>query len=149
MQLKIKSQRDFWAGIMFVVAGILGITISSKYPMGTIRHMGPGYYPRLIGILITILGAIISLTAFKIEGEKIDPFGWRGLVMLTLAFSFFGWAVDRIGFIPAMFVLVICSAYAGKKAKLLHVLIMGAILIIGSVFLFIYGLKLPFSLFWR
>jgi hypothetical protein len=116
--------------------------------MGNAMRMGPGYFPTWIGGILAILGAIITLTSFTVEGEKIKPFGWRGIIMLSLGFVFFGWAIDRIGFVAGLFVMIFCSALAGKEFRLLEVLIMSVILIISAIALFIYGLKVPFHLFW-
>jgi hypothetical protein len=148
VQFKIKSQEDFWAGLMFIGFGVAAIIISRDYPMGTAMRMGPGYFPTYLGIIMAILGSIITLTSFKVEGEKIKPFAWRGMVMLSLGFVIFGWAIDHIGFVPALFAMIFCAALAGKEFKLLEVLIMSVVLIIGCWALFIYGLELPFPLFW-
>lgn len=148
MQLKIKSKEDFWSGLMFIGFGIIAIVVSRDYPMGSSMRMGPGYFPTYLGIALSILGAIITLTSFRVEGEEIRPFAWRGIVMLTLGFAFFGWAIDYIGFVLALLAMIFCSASAGKTFKLLEVLIMCLVLITGSIALFIYGLKLPFPLFW-
>jgi hypothetical protein len=47
-----------------------------------------------------------------------------------------------------MFALIFCSALAGKEFRLLGAIIMSVVLIAGSIALFIFGLGLPFSLFW-
>jgi hypothetical protein len=70
------------------------------------------------------------------------------MILLGLAFTIIGWGIDHIGFVPSMFAMIFCSALAGKEFKLLEVLIMSVVLIIGSIALFIYGLELPFPLFW-
>jgi len=150
VQLKIKSPENFWSGLLFIGFGVIAIVVSHSYRMGTSMRMGPGYFPTYIGWILSILGAIIVLTSFRVEGEKIKPFTWRGIAMLALAFAFFGWAIERIGFVPALFVLIFCSALAGKTFRPLEALIMCVVLIAGSIALFIYGLNLPFPLFgWR
>jgi hypothetical protein len=148
MQLKVKKQEDLWAGLIFVGFGVLTMVVCRNYPMGSNTNMGPGYLPMYTGAILTILGVIISLMSFRIEGERIKPFAWRGMIMLTIGFAAFGWSVDHIGFVPGLLALIFCSAWAGKEFKLLEVLVMSAVLIIGSVALFVFGLKLPFSLFW-
>ncbi|MFC1798337.1 tripartite tricarboxylate transporter TctB family protein [Thermodesulfobacteriota bacterium] len=148
MKLKIKNQEDFWSGLMFIGFGIAAVVISRDYPMGSAIRMGPGYFPTYLGIILTILGVIITLNSFRIKGEKIEPFAWRGMIMLSLGFLIFGWAIDRIGFVLSLFALICCSAWAGKEFRLLEALIMSVVLITGSIALFIYGLGLPFSLFW-
>jgi hypothetical protein len=148
VQLKIKNQEDFWSGLMFIGFGILSIAISRDYPMGTAMRMGPGYFPTYLGAIMAILGAIITLTAFRTTGEKIKPFAWRGMILLTIAFTIMGWGIDHVGFVPSLFGMIFCAALAGKEFRLVEVLIMSVVLIIGCIALFIYGLDLPFPLFW-
>ena len=148
MQLRIKSEQDFGSGLLFMGIGIIAIVVSRDYFMGTSLQMGPGYFPTVAGILLSILGGIITLSSFWVEGKKIRGFGWRAIVMLALGFMIFGWAIERVGFLLAMFAMIVCSMLAGKKFKLLEVLIMCVLLISFSIALFIYGLKLPFPLFW-
>lgn len=148
MQFKIKNPEDFWAGLLFIGFGILAIAISRDFPMGSAMRMGPGYFPTALGGIMALLGGIILLTSFKTTGEKIKPFAWRGMILLGVAFTIIGWGIDHIGFVPSMFGMIFCSALAGKEFRLLEVLIMSVVLIIGSIALFIYGLELPFPLFW-
>ena len=146
MPFKIGNQENFWAGILFCGFGLLTAFMARDYPMGTAMRMEPGYYPFYLGIILAILGVIITVTSFKVEGEPIKAFGWRGIIMLSLGFSFFGWAVDSIGFLPALIGLIICSAFAMKGVHLGELLFMGLILIAGSLFIFIYMLGLPYPL---
>jgi len=146
MRFKIKNQENFWAGILFFGFGILTAILSQNYPMGVAMRMGPGYYPFYLGIILAILGTIITCTAFRIEGEPVKNFGWRGIFMLSLGFSFFGWAVDTIGFLPALVGLILCSAFAMKGVRMHEFLIMCLVLVAGSLFIFIYLLNLPYPL---
>lgn len=148
MQLKIKSQEDFWAGMMFVGFGVLAIVVSRDYPMGSAMRMGPGYFPTWIGAIMVLLGAIISALSFKVAGEKVGKFAWRPMVLLSVAFCIFAWGIDHIGFIPSLVVMIFVSALAGKEFKLKEVAILAVILIVGCWALFIKGLELPFPLFW-
>ncbi len=128
--------------------GVITVVISAGYPIGTSMRMGPGYFPRYVGMLLSILGGIVTLRSLRVEGEEIGRFGWRAIVLVSFGFVAFAWAIDRIGFVPAMAAMIICGMLAGRKFRWAEVLIMCAALIIGSVALFIYGLKLPLSLFW-
>lgn len=148
--MKIKNQEDFWAGLMFIGFGVLAIVLSQDYPMGTASRMGPGYFPTYLGGIMLALGSIVALMAVKTktEGEKITPFAWKPMIMLSLGFLVFGWGVDHIGFIPALFALCVITAAAGQTFNIVEVLIMTAVLIAGAVGIFIYGIELPFPLFW-
>ncbi len=148
MSLKIKSQEDFWAGLMFIGFGILAIIIARDYPMGSAMRMGPGYFPTWIGVILIILGSIIAAMGFKFEGEKVGNFAWRPMILLSIAFAAFGWAIDNIGFILAMVILIVLSALAGKEFRIKGVIAMVAVLVVGAWALFIYALELPFPLWW-
>jgi hypothetical protein len=148
MQWKVKSKQEFWSGVLFLGIGTLALVMSRNYFMGNSVRMGPGYFPTLVGIALSILGAIITLTSLKVEGEEIKAFGWRAIVMVTLGFFLFGWGIDRVGFVLSMGAMIVCSMLAGREFKVREAVIMCVVLISGSVALFIYGLKLPFSIFW-
>jgi hypothetical protein len=148
VQLKIKSQEDFWAGLMFIGFGLLAIFISRDYPMGSAMRMGPGYFPTYLGVMMAILGAIISATSFKIAGGRVGKFAWRPMILLSIAFSLFAWGIDNFGFIIAMLVVIFLSSFAGKEFKLKEIAILSVILVAGCWALFIKGLELPFPLFW-
>lgn len=148
MQFKIKSQEDFWAGMMFIGFGVLAIVISRDYPMGSAMRMGPGYFPTWIGVIMVLLGAIISAISFKVVGGAVGRFAWKPMVVLAIAFCTFAWGIDHIGFIPSLAVMIILSALAGKEFRLKEVLILTVVLIVGCWALFIKGLELPFPLFW-
>ena len=148
MQFKIKSQEDFWSGLMFIGFGILAIFIARDYPMGTTMRMGPGYFPTGIGIFLIVLGAIIATMGLKNEGEGIGKWGWRAMILLSIGFAIFGWSIDHIGFIPALFILIVLAAFAGKVFNFKEVMLESIVLILGAWALFIWGLELPFPLFW-
>ncbi|MBX9811591.1 MAG: tripartite tricarboxylate transporter TctB family protein [Burkholderiales bacterium] len=148
MQFKIKCPEDFWAGVMFITFGVIAIVVSQDYPMGTAMRMGPGYFPTYLGAILVVLGAIISAFSFTMEGESIKPFAWKPMIMLSLSFVVFGWGIDHIGFVPSLFGLIVFSAAAGRQFKLGEVLILSVVLIVGAVGIFIYGIDLPYPLFW-
>lgn len=146
--MKIKSQEDFWAGMMFIGFGALAIFIAQDYPFGTASRMGPGYFPTWIGIILVVLGGFISLSGFKNIGEGVSSFAWKPMILLALAFSIFGWGIDHVGFVPSMVAMVVLSAASGRDFRIKEVIVMTIALIIGSWALFIKGLDLPFPLFW-
>lgn len=146
--MKITSQEDFWGGVMFIAFGALAIFIAQDYPFGTAARMGPGYFPTWIGIGLIVLGAMIAATGFKEKGEGIGQFAWKAMVLLSIAFIFFGWAIDHIGFVGAVAVMVALASAAGKDFRWKEMIVVAIVLIIGCWALFIKGLDLPFPLFW-
>ena len=121
--IKIKSQEDFWTGLMFIGFGVLAVVVAQGYPMGAAIRMGPGYFPTYLGAIAIVIGAIVT------------------------AFVSFGLLIERAGFVPALLALIIMSSLAGRDSRLLELVLLALVLIGGSVALFIYGLELPYALF--
>jgi len=145
--VKIKSQEDFWAGLMFIGFGVLAIVVARNYPMGSVMRMGPGYFPTYLGAIMIVIGAILAGRAFRIEGERMGQVGWRPLVWLSAAFAAFGLLIEEAGFVLALLALIVSSSLAGRDTRILELVFLIVVLIGGSVALFIYGLELPYQLF--
>lgn len=149
MKLRIKSQEDFWAGLMFIGFGIAAIVVARDYPMGSAMRMGPGYFPTYLGAIMAIMGAIIAARSTRIQGEGITPFAWRPLVMLCIAFIVYGIAMENnLGFIPSIALVVLISSFAIRDFRPVELAIMTTVLAVGTTALFIWGLGLPYPMFW-
>lgn len=147
--MKIKNEKDFWSGLMFVVVGI-GFTIGAmEYSFGTSARPGPGYFPFGLGILTAVLGAILTFKALTIEvegGEKVGAFAWRPLGIIVLSVVLFGWALPHLGMWIALPLLIISSAWAGDEFGWIGAIINAAVLTVASYAIFIYGLNLTIPL---
>ena len=147
--MKIKSQKDFWSGLMFVVTGLGFAAGSTNYSFGTSARPGPGYFPFGLGILLAILGALVLFKALTIETEGGDPVGeipWRPLGLITLSVVLFGFALPWLGMIIALPLLILISSLAGDEFKLKEVIVNSIILTAGSWAVFIKGLNLVIPL---
>ena len=116
--MKIKSQRDFWSGLMFVVVGIGFAWGATNYNFGTSARPGPGYFPFGLGILLAALGAIVlfkSLTIETADGDPIGAFAWKPLLFIVGTVALFGWSLPHLGMFIALPVLVVLAALAGDE----------------------------------
>ena len=142
--IKLRSPRDFWAGLLFLAVGVAAAWIARDYPMGTGGRMGPGYFPFVLSTLLGILGVIITAMSFTTDGPKVDRFALKPLFFILLAVVIFGLLAKTLGLAIAIIALVAVSAYGGHEFKWKEVLIAGVVLAIFSIAVFVYGLKLPF-----
>ena len=149
----IKSQKDFFAGLLFLALGIAFALGARTYNVGTGARMGPGYFPLMLGIVLALLGAIEIIKALvtgKPGGDKIGKWVWRPvgyIVGANLAFGILlgglpSIKVPAMGLIIAIYALTIISAKAGSEFKIKEVLILSTILAVGSYLVFILMLKL-------
>jgi hypothetical protein len=154
--VKIKSQKDFFAGLMFAIVGIAFAWGATTYSVGTGARMGPGYFPLMLGILLGILGIIVIFTALTIEtvdGEPIGKIAWRPLGYIIGSNLVFGIllgglpsiGLPAMGLIAAIYALVLIAGLAGEHYSLKSSLILATILAIGSYVAFVVLLKLQFQ----
>ena len=54
--MKIKSQRDFFSGLMFTAVGVAFAWGATTYNVGSGARMGPGYFPLMLGIVLAFIG---------------------------------------------------------------------------------------------
>mgnify|MGYP003331164574 FL=1 len=146
--MKIRNQRDFGAGIMYIVIGLFFTIVATQYPMGTAAKMGPGYFPFFLGILMTLLGLIVAIKALgaKAAIESIPKFNWRVIAQITGSVVLYGLLLPRLGFLIAVVVLVLVSASASKEFTWKGSLINAAFLVTFTYSVFVMGLKLQFPL---
>jgi len=145
--VKIKSPKDFWAGLMFIGVGLFFLVWAiTHYQMGTAVRMGPAYFPALLGGLMAVLGGIVLLGSFAISGPPVPKFQFRPLILISLACVVYGYLMKPLGLVFATLALVFISAYGGHEFKWKEVTILYVLLIIFSVLVFVKGLTLPFPI---
>jgi hypothetical protein len=148
--LKIKSEKDFWSGLMFITVGIaFAWGSAANYTFGSSARPGPAYFPFGLGVLLAILGASILFKALTLEvegGDKIGAWAWKPLLMIVLSVAGFGLVLPKLGLIASLPILVCVAAMAGDEFHWKDALINSAVLTVGSWFIFIYGLKLTIPL---
>ncbi len=143
--MKIKSQRDFWSGIMFIVVGAAFAIGATNYSMGVSARPGPGYFPLILSTIMGLLGAIVlfkSLTVETEDGDKVGAFAWRPLIVVVVAITVFGLLLPRLGMIITIPILIVITSLAGDEFSWKGVLAAAVVLTIASYLIFIFGLKL-------
>jgi hypothetical protein len=146
MRSDLLNNKDFWAGVMLIALGVAAVVIARDYPFGTAWRMGPGYFPSVLGGILTLFGLVLLARGLR-GGEKIAG-GWslRALVILPTSFVLFGVLMDRAGFVPALVVVIFGSALAGNEFRLGEVALLTAALTALCVAIFSFGLQMPYPL---
>jgi hypothetical protein len=144
-------KRDFYAGGLMMLFGLFAALNGPNYTLGTLMHMGPGFLPTTLGVILIILGIVIAGSAATTpegDDERILPehpqwFGWACILAGPLAFILFG----KIGgMIPGTFACVFVSALGDRSTTLRGAAILGVVVTVFGVALFHYLLKIPMPL---
>jgi hypothetical protein len=153
--VNIKSQKDFFSGLMFMGVGVAFAWGATTYNVGNGARMGPGYFPLMLGILMSVLGAIITLKALVVEtvgGDKIGKWAWKPLFFIILANLVFGALLAGLpviklpafGLIVAIYALTFIASMAETGWKFKNTFILATVLAVGSYLAFVLALKLQF-----
>ncbi len=153
---ELMGKRDFYAGGLMVLLG-LGVALKgSSYRAGTLMHMGPGFLPTALGVLLVMLGIAIAIAGLSPSANEEDQnilpeqpqwWAWFCILMSPVCFIAFG---HYFGMIPATFSCVFVAALGDKNATWLGTFILAAVVTTFGVALFSYFLQVPMPILtWR
>jgi hypothetical protein len=147
--LKIKSERDFWSGLMFIAVGAAFAWGAASYSFGSSARPGPAYFPFGLGIITAVLGAMVMFKSLTVETEGGDPIGpWpiKQGALILFAVVLFGLLLPRLGMALSLPLLIGVSSLASGEFHLKEVLINCVVLTLASWGIFIKGLSLTIPL---
>ncbi len=153
--MAIKSQKDFFSGLLFIAVGVAFAWGATNYKVGDAARMGPGYFPLMLGVLMAIVGMAVTFSAMTVEtedGEPIGKFAWKPLFFIILSNLIFGVMLGGLpsiglpymGLVAAIVALTFIAALAGEEFKFYEVLILSIVLAVSCYLTFIVALKLQF-----
>ena len=147
--MKIKSQRDFWSGLMFVAIGLGFAWGANNYSFGSSARPGPGFFPFGLGLLMAILGGVVLFKALVVETEDGEPVGrwaFRPLLIIMGSVGLFGFLLPRMGMAVSLPILILMCSLAGDEFHWKDVIVSVVVLTLGSWLIFIKGLSLVIPL---
>jgi hypothetical protein len=139
----IRSAKDFWTGLIYILFGLTAVLIARGYGMGTALKMGPGYFPTVLGVLLTFIGLIALARSFVHPAPPPGRFAVKGLIMVAGATLIFGFLVRRAGLAIALPALVLLSAAASAHFRWPPSIALAAGLTLFCVLVFLKGLGVP------
>jgi len=138
----IRHPKDFWSGVLFMAIGAFAVVAGSKYTIGTAARMGPGYFPRILGIMLLVLGALLALRAFRLTGDRIPGWKWRPTLLVLGSVVLFGAIVKFVGMAISTVLLILVASAASHEFRPKEAVISGVLLAALAVGVFVIGLNL-------
>jgi len=142
----IRSPKDLLAGLLFMAVGIAAIALATNYTLGTAARMGPGYFPRILGILMIVLGAILALRSLRLDGAPLPGWKWRPVIVVLGSVVVFGLIVTRAGLVLSTILLIAMASAASHEFRPKEAVISGLLLAALAVGVFVIGLKLQIGI---
>jgi len=144
---RLTFKRDYYAGGLIILFGLVAAIQGPEYSMGTLVRMGPGYMPTALGIILIALGLMIAGSALITPGGADEGFlpadpqwkGWACILAGPLLFVLCG----QFGLLPGSFACVFVSALGDRTATWKSALILASVVSAFGVVLFSYFLQVP------
>ena len=147
--MRIKNQKDFWSGLMFLLVGAGFAAGALNYSFGSSARPGPAYFPFGLGILTAVLG-LFEIVKAMVSGDgdgDIGPWPMRQMLIILAAIALFGLTLPKLGLVVALPLLIFVGSMASGEFHLKEVIITCVILTVSSWLIFIKGLGLIIPLF--
>ena len=151
-----KLTKDHVGGALLLATG-LGVVIAGVgYGMGSLRQMGSGFFPVVLGALLALIGAVLLASAGRVSGAEppaemahlVGPVvqwrGWLCIVGGVLSFVVLG---EHGGLVPASFVSVFVAALGDRGNGWRAAAGLAAVMTVLGVAVFHFGLHLLLPLF--
>jgi hypothetical protein len=143
--VKIKSEKDFWSGLMFIAIGVGFAWGASNYSFGSAARPGPAYFPFGLGVILAVLGLFVLIKGLTLDvpgGDKIGGWPFKPWIVILGAVVIFGLALPRLGMIITLPLLIGIASLASGEFHWKEVLINIVVLTLGCWLVFIKGLGL-------
>lgn len=136
---------NFLGGLGLLLFGGGYLWEALRYPLGTMRNIGPGGFPLLIGILLVAI-AVFLLIRGLLEAREEFAFPWRPFLMISLSIAAFALLVKSFGLIAAVVAAVFLSTASESGLPVVRTTLLAAFLTLMSWFIFIFALGMPLQL---
>lgn len=136
---------------LFVLGGAIAASALS-YEIGTLRRMGPGYFPMLLGIALCLIALVMFFQRSDDEakgattGEQASRSNWRALLFPLAGILAFAFLIKAAGFVPALFTGAVLAGLADPKNRLVELGIIATLVTGFAALIFVYGLGIPVQL---
>lgn len=144
--MRILTNRDFLAGSVCLILSVFILWQAQDYSLGTLRNMGPGYLPRVLGFSLGALGIVIMAFSAK-TATAFPKINFRALVCITVGVIVFTYLMNPAGLFVATIALVFLCGLSEKKFMPLRLSLLALVLCLMSYLIFILGLNMPIRLF--
>jgi len=149
-----KLTKDHVGGALLLAVGIAVVVAGTGYGVGTLRSMGSGFFPVVLGVLLALIGTALLFSAGRAPGGATDEppaemahlagpvvqwRGWLCIVGAALAFVLLG---EHGGLVPASFASVFIAAMGDRGNSVRAAATLAALLTAAGAVVFHYALQL-------
>lgn len=139
----IRNAKDFYAGVLFGLIALGALYSSASYDVGTLRRMGPGFFPIALSVVLCLFAAILVWRGIAREGQGVGDIALRVPALILGGTFLFALMIRPLGLPIAIVAMVMLGARASRRLTFAREAVLAGVLAIGSVLVFRIGLGQP------
>jgi hypothetical protein len=139
----MRLTQDVVSGLATIGLAIGTLFALSKIPQTSYQAIAPDLFPRLCAYGLILGGVVLIGRGIVRGGDRVSLPPLRPFLAVLGGVIAFGLIAPRAGFAPAGFLTLVISGLGSSELKIRQLIIVAVGLIIVSVVLFSYVLKLP------
>jgi hypothetical protein len=143
MHIRVRNPQDLLAGLFFLVIAAGALWVAWDYPTGSAVRMSSGYVPRLLCLLLALIGLLVALRSFVIEGPALAAVRPRPLVLITAAVVVFAFSIQTLGLVIATVLITMIGGFASPQVRVIEMIAAAAVLALLTTAIFVWGIGLP------
>ncbi len=134
-----------------MLLGAGAAVVGSRYQVGSLTRMGPGFFPTALGILLAFMGVLIAGTAsYASPSDAPDTTtrpDWRGWLCIVSGAGLFIALAAHAGLVPATLACVFIAALGDRGNSWKNALLLAIGVTIFGTLLFSYVLQIQIPIF--
>ncbi|WP_417263487.1 tripartite tricarboxylate transporter TctB family protein [Celeribacter sp.] len=137
---------DLVGGVLLAAIGLFVVFYTlAHYEIGSLRRMGPGFFPAVLGAALALLGGMVALPALARQGDAVQIAWKEGLAVLA-AILIFAAGLDRLGLVLVTLTSVLIASLATPDRRVGWRIVLALVVTTLSVAVFSFGLKMTVPL---
>jgi hypothetical protein len=106
----------FLGGVLLAAAGYTWLAFAELAWLSSAGRLGPGFFPRIIGVSLVVLCAYSLLADRKEPRETLSPH-WRTTIVLAALSALFVAALDVLGGLLSMIAFMAASLWTLNRGR--------------------------------
>jgi hypothetical protein len=146
--MKRLAHIDFLSGVLLIGVGLFfAIYGGANYQFGELRRMGPGFFPVVLGYVLSGLGVVLLISSFTGPLERLGEINWRSFFAVLAGLVAFAFLADKVGMVPSALVMTFVVAFGERNYRWVRTTVLAVVLAVIGVLIFTWGLGLPIPAF--
>jgi putative tricarboxylic transport membrane protein len=143
MRIRVRNPQDLAAGLFFLAIAGGALWVAWDYPTGTAVRMSSGYFPRLLCLLLALIGLFVALRSLAVDGPALTAVRLRPVLLVSAAIVAFAFSIQTLGLVLATVLITVIGGLASPQVRVLEMVAVAVGLALMATAIFIWGIGLP------